>query len=221
MWGIPNFLNVITNAPFLLIGGYGLIRTFKTFEKFPNLTARLIALVLFVGIFIVAFGSGYYHWMPENNTLVWDRAPMTLMFMPLFALLVYDFLGQRLGKIVFYVMVPLGLLSVWYWIYTESQDAGDLRFYAFVQFFPILIAPFILFLYPKKVTYIKNIILLLVFYLLAKLCEHYDDEIFSYFPIMSGHSIKHLFGAYALYHASEIVWGWQGSMNSVSKSSSS
>ncbi|MEM7106398.1 MAG: ceramidase domain-containing protein [Bacteroidota bacterium] len=212
MWGIPNFLNVITNVPFFFIGAYGMWRSVKNWSQRPDITARLIPVVLFFGIFIVSFGSGYYHWKPTNATLVWDRLPMTLMFMPLFALIIYDFISKDAGKWAFLISVPLGLFSIWYWNYTESIGAGDLRIYAMVQFFPLVAGPLILWLWPKKVPYLKNIIWLVVYYILAKLFEEFDDEVFNTIFIMSGHSIKHLFGAFALYHASEVVWGWEKSL---------
>ena len=45
-----------------------------------------IAIVIyFSGVALVALGSAYYHEDPENETLFWDRLPMTIAFMALFA----------------------------------------------------------------------------------------------------------------------------------------
>ena len=43
--------------------------------------------MLTLGVLLTGFGSGYYHWSPSNETLVWDRLPMTLTFLPMTALL--------------------------------------------------------------------------------------------------------------------------------------
>src|SRR3954464_2783902 len=68
--GIPNFWNVISNLPFVVIGGIGLLR----YRDSPA------TIVLFAGIFLTGFGSAYYHWNPTDAALFWDRLPMTLGF---------------------------------------------------------------------------------------------------------------------------------------------
>ena len=166
-------------------------------------------MVLSFGILLASLGSGYYHWAPDNHTLVWDRLPMTLMFMPIFSLIVYDFVGKDIGKIAFWISVPLGIFSIFYWQYTESIGQGDLRIYAFVQFFPMLIAPFILWLYPKKVPYIKYVVFLLGWYIVAKLCEHFDKEIYAFLGFWSGHTLKHLFSAVSLVYVLKLSNAWE------------
>jgi hypothetical protein len=39
----------------------------------------------FAGVGLTAFGSAYYHLEPTNDRLLWDRLPMTVAFMGLFA----------------------------------------------------------------------------------------------------------------------------------------
>lgn len=208
-FGIPNFWDVMSNLPMFFLGSYGIWMSFQNWSKRPDIVAQLIPLVLGFGILLACFGSAYYHWAPDNNTLVWDRLPMTLMFMPLFSLLIYDFVGKDIGKVAFWILVPLGIFSVFYWQYTESIGEGDLRFYAFVQFFPMVIAPFIIWLYPKKVSYIKYIILILVWYTLAKFCEHFDKEIFNFLGFWSGHTIKHLLGSISLVYVLMLSNAWE------------
>jgi hypothetical protein len=43
-------------------------------------------LLLFAGVSLVSLGSAYCHWNPNDQTLVWDRVPMTIGFMGLLAL---------------------------------------------------------------------------------------------------------------------------------------
>ena len=50
-----------------------------------NKTAFAVYSVLFAGIFLTGIGSGYYHLHPDNDGLVSDRVPMTLVFMFLMA----------------------------------------------------------------------------------------------------------------------------------------
>ncbi|MBL7776130.1 MAG: ceramidase domain-containing protein, partial [Saprospiraceae bacterium] len=168
LFGIPFFWNVVSNLPMLFIGAYGLWQCRRHWLERPAGAARWIPAVLSGGIFITCFGSAYYHWAPSNGTLLWDRLPMTLMFMSLFSLLVYDFLGKQAGSVSFWWSVPLGMASVLYWHFTEAAGQGDLRPYALVQFFPMLAAPVLLLAYPGKVPYVRYILLLLGWYAVAK-----------------------------------------------------
>src|SRR6516225_7509435 len=70
-FGVPNFWNVVSNLPFIAVGAVGL----QQFHR--NATA----FVIFLGIFLTGFGSSYYHWDPSDQSLFWDRLPMTLCFM--------------------------------------------------------------------------------------------------------------------------------------------
>ena len=207
--GIPNFWDVMSNVPMFFLGAYGLYLSLRNYSRRPDFVSKLIPLILCIGIFTACFGSAYYHWAPDNNRLVWDRLPMTLMFMPIFSLLIYDFIGKKEGQIAFYILVPLGIFSVFYWQYTESTGQGDLRFYIFVQFFPMLIAPFILWLFYKKVNYVKYIIFILVWYVVAKISELFDDAIFDFLGFWSGHTIKHFVGAISLFYILKLIVAWE------------
>lgn len=206
--GIPYFWNVISNLPMLFIGLYGLWQAIQHYNRRPVGVARWIPLVLSGGIFITCFGSAYYHWMPSNDTLLWDRLPMTLMFMSLFTLLLYDYLGPRAGALSFWIAIPAGVASVLYWHFTEAAGHGDLRPYALVQFFPMLAAPVLMFSYPGKVPYVRSILFLLGWYVVAKLCEHYDKPIYETLGFWSGHTLKHLVGAVGLVYAMKVVDAW-------------
>lgn len=208
-WGIPNFWDVMSNLPMFFLGAYGIYLSLINYSKRPDIAAKLIPLVLCLGIFTACFGSAYYHWAPDNNTLAWDRLPMTLMFMPIFSLLIYDFVDEKIGQILFFLLVPLGVFSILYWQYTEALGQGDLRFYVFVQFFPMLIAPFILWLFPKKTKYVKFILFILGWYVIAKLCEYFDAAIFDVLGFWSGHTIKHLVGAISLYYILRLIVAWE------------
>lgn len=53
--------------------------------------------LVFVGLVLTAFGSAYYHLAPDNARLVWDRLPMTIVFMPLVAALIAERVNLKLG----------------------------------------------------------------------------------------------------------------------------
>jgi hypothetical protein len=191
---INHFWNVMSNLPFLLVGIYGLWR----FKKI-NIEHMASAYFCFcIGVILVCFGSGYYHFNPNNYTLVWDRLPMTIAFMALFSLLLHE---RVLSNPKTYTLVPLlivGAASVFYWDWTESLGCGDLRFYALVQFLPIVLIPLILRLYPKRYFSSGYLLWTFVFYFLAKILEHFDAIIYQALGQMSGHSLKHVSAAIAV-----------------------
>jgi len=77
---IPNFQNVMSNLPFAVVGLGGLFLILSNL-RIVNNEAKPAWLVFFVGVFVTALGSGYYRLSPDNETLIWDRLPMTIAFM--------------------------------------------------------------------------------------------------------------------------------------------
>jgi len=89
-------------------------------------------------------------------------------------------------------MTAIGVFSLLFWRWT-----GDLRLYAWVQFFPCLALPPIFLLFSPRFTGTIYWLLAAVFYALAKLFEFYDRAIYSANGILSGHTIKHFAAAAA------------------------
>ncbi|MDM8545962.1 ceramidase domain-containing protein [Candidatus Venteria ishoeyi] len=193
--GVPNFWNVFSNLPFLLLGLLGLYKINKL-QLVSDL--KIAYILLFMGSALVALGSAYYHLWPNNQTLVWDRLPMTIAFMALFSIIIAEFISIRLGRWLLWPLILLGMASVVYWHLTESWGQGDLRYYALVQFFPILAIPVILLCFRPSYTRVFAYWWLLLAYLLAKLFEMLDAEIYQILPV-SGHSLKHVLAALGLY----------------------
>jgi len=192
IFGIPNFWNVVSNLPFLVVGLMGLTKL-NRLQIIPEMGVAYW--LLFFGVAMVAFGSGYYHLDPNNHTLVWDRLPMTIAFMSLFAIIISEFIDVRKGAVLLFPLLIIGVSSVFYW-----QWVDDLRFYALVQFLPILLIPLILIIYPSKFTKISGYWLLLMAYVLAKVLEYFDAQIFDLLGgTISGHSIKHVAAAVGMY----------------------
>jgi hypothetical protein len=107
VFGIPNFWNVVSNIPFLILGILGLVRL-------PAIasTSKIQYLLFFLGVALVAFGSGYYHLHPSNTTLVWDRLPMTIAFMALFSIVISEFVHEQLGLKLLLPLLIVGLMSI-------------------------------------------------------------------------------------------------------------
>jgi len=197
-FGIPHFMDVMSNLPFLIIGFMGIRLARKAFQK-QTMAYFLMIFTLFVGVFFTGLGSAFYHYSPNNFSLIFDRLPMTLVFTAFFAAIIYDYVDKRVGAWAFYTLIVVGVYSIFYWYYTEITGTGDLRLYAFIQFFPVLAVPLIILFYKSSSLYTKELIYVFAAYVLAKLCEHFDSQIFEFFEFISGHTIKHLFSALAAY----------------------
>lgn len=190
IWGIPNFFNVVTNLPFSVIGLIGLYEAIKAQVR---LGIRITYIMLFMGVALTAFGSAYYHCQPNNDTLIWDRLPLTIVFMSLLSAIISEIWNPRLGIGLLIPLVSLGIGSVWWWHLTESRGQGDLRPYLFIQFYPILFIPLLLLLFyrPELKPNIHILAWVVVWYVIAKIFEQFDEPIYRFLPI-SGHSLKHL-----------------------------
>lgn len=188
--GIANFLNVVSNLPFLLIGAAGLRWASRS-------NAGTAWGIFFTGIVLTAFGSGYFHLRPDNASLIWDRLPMTISFMSLFAIVIGEYISAPAGTRLLLPFLTAGVASVAWWAWTESHGAGDLRAYAIVQFLPLLLIPLILILYRGRSDLGIYIGWMLGFYVAAKLAEYFDQDLFTRTRLVSGHSIKHVLAACA------------------------
>jgi len=199
--GIPNALNVLSNLPFLFAGVAGLrfIRRqppYPAGRHFLTGAERWPWVIFFLGVTLTFVGSAWYHLAPDNARLVWDRLPMTLGFMSLFAAMIAERIDLRAGLWLLGPFLLAGLGSVLYWRWTELGGAGDLRPYAAVQFLPLLVIPLMLLLFPARYRGTAGIWIALLWYGLAKLLEEFDGQIYHLAQqIISGHSLKHLAAA--------------------------
>lgn len=191
--GVPCFWNVISNVPFLVIAVMGSVALVRSRLAPPM---WLIFFAFFLSVALTAAGSAYYHLHPNNDTLVWDRAPLTMIFMTLTALVIAVCIGPRSGAGALLPLLLTGIASVVWWSYTEANGEGDLRLYYIVQFFPMLFIPLTAVLYyrPAHRPLLVCFGWIVVWYIVAKLLERWDGVIYSMMPV-SGHTLKHLAAA--------------------------
>jgi hypothetical protein len=194
--GIPNFMNVLSNGIFVLVGliGFRKIYNLREPEEFP----RTAMLFFFAGVFLTGFGSAYYHWAPDAGRLIWDRLPMTITFMALLSAVVSLHMENWSGHMLLYPLLMLGVASVGYWHYTELRGHGDLRPYIFVQFYPMVMIPALLYLFPAGRKSWKLFVPVLGFYIAAKYFEYADADLYAFGKILSGHTLKHLLAGMAV-----------------------
>ena len=195
---IPHFSDVASNIAFLIAGLWGLafLSRKSSLAQFIDARERWPYFLVFLGLVLTAFGSAYYHLAPDNERLVWDRLPMTVVFMPLVAALIAERVNVKLGVWLLPILTAVGIGSVVQWHFSVEHGAGDLRFFVTVQVYAVL-ALLAAQLLPARYTRGSDLFIVAGFYVLAKICETADHQIFSAGHLVSGHTLKHLFAGAA------------------------
>jgi hypothetical protein len=197
--GVPHLFDVASNVPFFFVGAWGLVVAWVgSKQMFADTSERWLYIVLFLGVLLTSFGSSYYHWNPNNHSLVWDRLPITAGFMGLLSATIAERIDLKFGIRWLSPLVLVGIASVVYWNRTELASAGDLRPYILVQFGSLLMLILILVLFAPKYTGGQYIGYAIGFYALAKLLELTDVPIYRALHVVSGHTLKHLAAAMAI-----------------------
>ena len=208
--GTENCSDVWSNLVFLLIGVYGLatLRDAEQRGTFSGFRDAAAYYTFFIAVAAISAGSAYYHLAPDNNRLFWDRLPMTVAFMALFTCFLQDRMPRFADvRWILPVLILLGVASLLYWIWTEQMSQGDLRFYVVVQFLPMLAIPLLCLFYPRGCHTDGHYVLPVVgCYGVAKLLEHFDFETYHFLGgIVSGHTLKHVAAAFAVYFVAAMV----------------
>lgn len=205
-FGIANGGDVLSNLAFAVAGAFGLAIMVRSRRAVEHGAERWAYAALFAGTFLTAFGSAYYHLAPDNARLVWDRLPMTIGFMGLVAAVVAERVSLDAARRALLPLVVIGAASVWYWHWTESNGAGDLRFYGAVQFGSLLLVVLLLALFPSRYRDSGYFWVALGLYAAAKLFELLDRQIFATGGIVSGHTLKHVAAAASIGCLAVMLW---------------
>jgi hypothetical protein len=193
---IPNFWNVVSNIPFLIVGLLGLYEVLMGKGKggLPNLKWLYATFFFFVGC--ACFGSIYYHLSPSHATLAWDRVPIASAILAFLTIIVGEHINESLARKLLVPLLVLGAWSVWYWHHTEQLGQGDLRAYLLVQFLSILVIAMILMLFPSKLSGTGYVWAMFASYAIAKVLEELDTPLYTLTDgFISGHPLKHVVAA--------------------------
>lgn len=190
--GIPNAMDVLSNLAFFAAGIYGLL----LFKKIQDSYYRQLGFIISGAIVLISVGSSYFHWNPNTQTLFWDRLPMTLAFSAISSVLVVDRVDKKTGLFFSFIIIPLSALTVIGWSYAWFS----LKFYLAVQFGSmVFVLLLILFRSTGKIKS-SSVYTMLGIYLLAKVFEKYDSQIFITSGFVSGHTLKHISAAAAIFY---------------------
>jgi len=191
-YGIENFLDVLSNLTFAVVGAAGLLAVLRPRTCFAAPAERWPYFVFALGVLLTAAGSCYYHLAPNNETLFWDRLPMTISFMSLISAQIVDRVDVRAGLLALVPMLLIGAGTVVYWIVTERQGRGNVVPYAVLQAYAVIVLLKLALMHPSRYTHGNAIYAVFAGYLLAKGFEHFDRQIFELTGSVSGHTLKHV-----------------------------
>jgi hypothetical protein len=201
LWSVANFLNVLSNLPFLAGGALGLALIWKGGGQFIDQREQLPYLIFFLGALLTSFGSAYYHAAPDNARLVWDRLPMTFGFAGLVAAATAERANLVLGLRALFPLLALGAATVLYWYASERMGAGNIIPYMAYQGWSILVIVLLIAAFPaRRYSHGGLLVWAALWYGLAKLFEIFDLAIYRLLGgTLSGHTIKHLLAAGAVF----------------------
>lgn len=188
--GIPNALDVLSNGGFLVAGFAGLWVSVSAKAVFAAPAERVPYIVFFTGVLLTAFGSAYYHLAPDNERLFWDRLPIA--FMSLISAQIVERLDRRIGLALLAPMLLVGAASVLCWRMTERAGAGNVIPYGILQGYAVVVLLMLAVLYKSRYTHGTDLYGVFACYVLAKVLEAADTQIFALGNLVSGHTLKHL-----------------------------
>lgn len=194
--GIPYTANVMTNLAILAAGIFGLtLRTRMTIS--PD--ERSAVNVLIAASILTAFGSAYYHWEPTNATLFWDRLPISIVLMSLFALVMADRVHPLFAREGLWPFTALGAASVILWSVTEAKGQGDLLLYLVVRFGTGAVIVLLMILRQSRHTGTIWLAAAVVCEVFMVTFERHDHEVFKLTGgTVSGHNLKHIMAGLGL-----------------------
>jgi hypothetical protein len=199
LFGIANFFDVVSNVPFIVVGVWGLRAVMAGGRAFALRAEKWPYAVMFVCVALAGVGSAYYHLDPDAARLMWDRLPIALAFMALLAAIIAERVSVRAGLYLLGPLLIAGGASVLYWRLTVLRGVEDVLPYAVVQYGALAAVLLIALLYRSRYTRGGDLFRAAALYGIAKIAEVLDAPIFALGEFLSGHTLKHLFAALAVW----------------------
>lgn len=188
--GIPRFFDVTSNIFFVAVAFFGFHQLVQNRKLQGSISVSKFFFL--IGVLLVAPGSAYYHWEPNNQRLLWDRLPMVIGFCSLASWLLTSYFQIQKEKLFLAGLNIVGLMSLAYWVQFD-----DLRFYYWVQLAPIILLIYLSAFAGNHFNHQGFIFGAFGLYLAAKATELYDHQIYQAIGF-SGHSVKHILSAAAV-----------------------
>jgi hypothetical protein len=197
--GIPFFWNVVSNAPLLLVGIWGVRVVVRANRAaFIDSAEKLPYALCFMTVALAGIGSTWFHLAPNADRLMWDRLPIALGFMALLAGVIGDRFDPQAGRRAVLPLLAAGAASVFYWRWSMLAGAENIVPYALVQYGALAAIVALAFVHSRY-TRGSDLFTVGALYGFAKAAEVLDRQIYQLGGILSGHALKHLLAAAALY----------------------
>ena len=198
--GVPNFLNVVSNLAFLIVSALGLAIVLR-FDPHAFITRveRLPYALFFLALAATSFGSVWYHLAPDNTSLFWDRLPLIVCFATLLSAVIAERYSLKIGIWLLPPLVATAVATVFYWRWSEAVGGGNVLPYLAFQIYVILAILLLMRLFPPRYTRSADLFNAVTLYGLAFAAELLDHSIYAMGQILSGHTLKHLLAAGAMY----------------------
>ncbi len=192
LWGVPHFMDVLSNLPFAIAGVWGLVVLRRKGNAARGVQKTLAAL-FFCGLLVTAVCSSLYHLQPGNQSLALDRLGMVVAFAGLLGLAVADRISGRAGAKLAAAVLVAGPASVMVW-----ANTGNLLPWGVLQGGGMVLLVALMACKPKAGAWGVPVAAVVAWYAVAKLLELSDHQIFAYTNgWVSGHSLKHAVAALA------------------------
>ncbi len=197
---VPNFLDVVSNLAFLMVAVLGLAVVLRPGPRaFIVKVERLPYALFFLALGATSFGSVWYHLAPDNASLFWDRLPMSVCFAALLAAVIAERYSVQAGIRLLAPLVATGVATVFYWRWSEAAGIGNLLPYFAFQVYALLAALLLMRLFPPRYTRSADLFKAVALYGAALAAELLDRHIYALGQVVSGHTLKHLLAALAVY----------------------
>jgi hypothetical protein len=206
--GVANAADTLSSFALLAVGMSGLLFLWREWtsdgsKRFLAREEMLPYWALFASVALTGLGSAYYHLAPNDARLVWDRLPMAAGFMCLLAAAIAERVSVRAAVQLLVPFIALGMASVLYWPASAVLGSEDLRPYYAVQFGSLAAVLYLCTMFPSSYTKGKAIPVAIGVYGIAKIFELNDNQIYELGGWVSGHTLKHVTAAAAVYL---LVW---------------
>ena len=211
LWGMPYAMDVLSNAPFALLGAWGLLRLRSVHTPparrngfvalVPCDAQRPLAQLFFVGLLLTALCSSYYHLQPNDLGLTIDRTGMLAAFAGLMGLSAADRISARAGQWTAAAVLVLGPVALVVWAMT-----GNLLPWSVLQGGGMLLVVSLTLRKPLIGAWGVPLLAVIAWYVLAKLLELGDHHILALTDgLVSGHTLKHMAAAMAAWPVLAVV----------------
>ena len=197
--GIANFWNVVSNAPLVFVGVWGVHFLSRATSEFAEPAEKWAYWLLFFAVAFSGVGSSYYHLAPDADRLMWDRLPIALGFMALLSAVIAERVSVRAGGRALVPLLVAGGASVVYWRVSMLHGAENILPYAIVQYGAIAAIVLLALRFQSRYTRGVDVLVALVIYVAAKIVEVLDAQIYAIGHYISGHTMKHFFAAAAVW----------------------